>query len=244
MPGTMTPTGRRRRFPMAAACRRRFRADRRPDGQLGAVPITIGSLTVNKAVTGDFDTTISGTATNTLTFDGGFTILNGFSSVGTGLTIVAAPVVFNSTLTVTQGDNDILDFTQSLSGTGGLAVNRNAGTYSTVVALSAENTYSGGTTTITGSTADDSLVVRLGHANAIPASTNVTLTQSAILELAAGDFTRAIGTAAGRNSVHRQRQKWLGRVWGRSRGEPWRRVGHGDLGHRRGPGQFWPVGLR
>ena len=38
------------------------------------VPITIGSLTVNKAITGDFDTTISGTATNTLTFDGGSTI--------------------------------------------------------------------------------------------------------------------------------------------------------------------------
>ena len=110
---------------------------------------------------------------------------------------MAAPVVFNSTLTVTQGDNDILDFTQSLSGTGSLAVNRNAGTYSTVVALSAANTYSGATTTFTGSTADDSLVIRLNPANALPATTNVTLTQSAILELAAGNFTRAIGTGAG-----------------------------------------------
>ena len=54
-------------------------------------------------------------------------------------------------------------------------MNRNAGTYSTVVALSAANTYSGATTTFTGSAADDSLVVRLGHANAIPATTNISL---------------------------------------------------------------------
>jgi autotransporter-associated beta strand protein len=132
-----------------------------------------------------------------LTFDGGFALVNGFSSVGTGLTIVNAPVVFNSPLTITQNDNDILDFRQSLSGAGGLSINRGAGTYSTIVGLSAENTYSGASTTLTGSAADDSLVVRLGHVNAIPASTNITLTQSAILELAAGEFTRGLGTAAG-----------------------------------------------
>jgi len=160
-------------------------------------PITVGSLTVNKATSGDFDTTIAGTATNTLTFDGGAGLSNDFSSVGTGLTIVAAPVVFNSPFTVAQGDNDQLQFTQPLSGSGDLTVNRLAGTYSTVVVLGAANTYSGVNTVFQGSAADDSLVVRLGHADALPAGTNVTLTNSAILELAASDFTRELGSGAG-----------------------------------------------
>jgi autotransporter-associated beta strand protein len=159
-------------------------------------PITIGSLTVNKATSGDFDTTITGNATNTLTIAGGSaTVFNGFSSTGTGVTAVAAPVVFNSTFTVTQGDNDAIQFTQSLSGAGGLNVNRD-GNGSGVVVLGAANSY-GGATVFTGSGNDDSLVVRLTDADALPAASNLTLIGSAILELAAGDFTREIGTGAG-----------------------------------------------
>ena len=130
-------------------------------------PITIGSLTVNKAMTGDFDTTITGNATNTLTIGGGSaTLLNGFSSVGTGVTTVAAPVVLNSTFTVTQGDNDTLQLTQSLSGAGGLNVNRDTNG-SGVVILGAANSY-GGATVFTGSGDDNSLVVRVTDAGAIP----------------------------------------------------------------------------
>ncbi len=161
-------------------------------------PITIGSLTINKAVEGNFNTTIAGNATNTLTFDGGGTILNEFSSVGTGVSIVSAPIVFDNLLAVTQGDNDILRFTQSLSGTGSLSITRNTDGDG-VVALNGNNSYEG-STAFTGSAGTNYLVVRLNNANSIPGglgvtggTSNITLSSSAVIGLGAGDFLRSIG---------------------------------------------------
>jgi autotransporter-associated beta strand protein len=167
-------------------------------------PITLGSLTINKGTSGAFDTTILGSATNALTFDGVAVpaIVNGFSSAaGSGATIFEAPIVFNSTITVRQGDDNGLRFMQPLSGSGGLTIERDTNaTPEGVVALSNANSYAGATL-FRGSGNDNSLVVRLNNATAIPGgidvvggTSNITLTNSAIIGLGSTDFRRALGT--------------------------------------------------
>ncbi len=162
--------------------------------------ITIGSLEVMKPIGANTaSTTITGSATKTLTMSGGTSsLINRFSSAATGITTVAAPVIFDSTFNVTQESNEILQFTQPLSGLGGLAVARSgSGSGGRVVVLGAANDYQGAATSFTGSAADDWLVVRLAHVDAIPTTTNLSLGNSAVIELAAGDFTRSPGPGAG-----------------------------------------------
>ncbi|MEX2308955.1 MAG: autotransporter-associated beta strand repeat-containing protein [Pirellulales bacterium] len=166
--------------------------------------ITVGSLTVIKSTSADFDTTITGTTTNKFIIDGGASTFTNESSTSTGggLTTVAAPVeLFASTFTVTQRDDGILQFTQQLSGAGALTVNRSgatAGTLTGVVELNAANTYAGATTFSGGGSGNGNyLIVRLNHADAIPSGSNITLSNSAVLELASGNFMRSVGTGAG-----------------------------------------------
>jgi autotransporter-associated beta strand protein len=67
-----------------------------------------------------------------------------------------------------------------------------------VIELNDANTYAGATTLSGAGNGDDRyLVVRLNHADAIPSASPITLSNSAILELASGDFTRSLGTGAG-----------------------------------------------
>jgi len=167
--------------------------------------ITVGTLTVNKSTSGDFDTTITGTTTNKLIFDGGgpSTLFNESSlTTGAGVTTVAAPVEFASPFTVTQRDDGILQFTQPLLGAGGLTINRASSDLNVntgVVELNAENTYTGATSFAGAGNGDTRyLVVRLNHAAAIPSSSPLTLSNSAILEWATDDpFTRSVGTGPG-----------------------------------------------
>lgn len=168
--------------------------------------ITVGSILVEKATTGTgLDTTIVGSVSNTLKIEGGsVSIENGSfttpSTLGTGATIIAAPVVLTSGFTVTQRDNDELRFNQPISGIGNLTIRRDlagAGIGDGVVVLSVANTYTGGATNVTGLGNDNFTVVRLGHVDAIPATSNLFLTNGGILDLAAGDFTRPIGVSAG-----------------------------------------------
>jgi autotransporter-associated beta strand protein len=181
-----------------------------PTGDLSidlGTEITVGTLTINKSASGTFNTTISGTATNKLLFDGGSptsTLINATElpvAAVAGVTTLATPIQFDSAFTVTQQDDGILRFTQSLSGAGGLTIDRVASdlTVNTgVVELNAANTYAGATL-FSGAGNGDSryLVVRLNHADAIPSASPITLSNSAVLELAAGDFTRSLGTGAG-----------------------------------------------
>ncbi|HEX6961073.1 MAG TPA: autotransporter-associated beta strand repeat-containing protein, partial [Lacipirellula sp.] len=159
-------------------------------------------LTINKAVSDSFDTTIAGSATNTLTLEGGApTVTNGFSSVGTGLSIISAPVVLNSTggpTTIIQGDDDRLEFRGPISGAGGLKITRDANGSGSVV-LGAANTYTGDTA-LEGAGGNDTVYVRLDHPNSIPGgigatggTSRLTMFNSVILGLAAGDFLRSNG---------------------------------------------------
>ena len=169
--------------------------------------ITVGTLTINKSASGTFNTTITGTATNKLIFDGGSptsSLINATElpiAAGSGVTTLAAPIEFASAFTVTQQDDGTLQFTQPLSGAGGLTIDRASSdqTVNTgVVELNAANTYAGATTLSGAGNGDDRyLVVRLNHAGAIPSASPITLSNSAILELASGDFTRSLGTGAG-----------------------------------------------
>jgi len=195
-------------------------------------PITVGSLAVNKS-SGNFATTIGVGTTNTLTFDGGTsTLSNGLSAAATGQTTIAAPVIFNAPFTISQTGANMLQLTGGMSGTGNLILNRDSNG-SGVVTLSGASTY-GGTTSLTGSAADDFLIVRLDNANAIPASSNISLANSSILELAADNFTRPLsGTGqitfagSGRNgwgAVGQEREINLGGnldpvTWGSTAGQ-------------------------
>ena len=165
-------------------------------------PITVGSLNIRKAASGAFDTTIQGSATNTLTFDGGTTLVNAhaFGAGGTGVTIIEAPIVFNSTLTINQSDQDGLRLMQSMSGTGSLNYTRLGG--SGVMAITGANTYQG-PTVLTGQAGQNFLLVRL-NSTAIPGGidatgrqSNITFADSVILGLRADDFKRNIGTGDG-----------------------------------------------
>jgi autotransporter-associated beta strand protein len=170
--------------------------------------ITIESLTINKSTTGTFNTTLTGTATNKLIIAGDLgetTLINASSTAtGGGVTTLAAPIEFADTFTVTQRDDGILQFAEPLSGAGGLTINRafaDSGVITGVVELNAANTYAG-TTTFQGQGSGNArfLIVRLNHADAIPADSPIILSDSAVLELAAGDFTRSVGTGAGQIS--------------------------------------------
>ena len=163
-------------------------------------PIEVDTLTVNKgiALTDTYNTTILGSATNTLKFSGTATFSNSLSAEGTGVTIADAPVVFDSPFTVSQFDDGELRFLQPLSGTGNLVVGR--GTSGTgAVILNAANTYQG-STTFGGGGAANYLTVRLNNATSIPGgldvaggTSNIALNDAAVLELGASDFKRGIG---------------------------------------------------
>jgi autotransporter-associated beta strand protein len=161
--------------------------------------ITLSALTITKSQSAAFDTTITATAPNGFVFDGGGTISTLPSyDLGGGASIIAAPVSFNGPLTITQGDDQILRFTGSLSGSGSVNVNR-TGDGEQFVAFNAANSY-GGATTVTGNGTTVFAVLRLNHADAIPGglgasggASNITLTNSAILGLGSTDFTRSIG---------------------------------------------------
>ncbi|MBL9164337.1 MAG: autotransporter-associated beta strand repeat-containing protein [Planctomycetaceae bacterium] len=163
-------------------------------------PIEVDTLTVNKgiALTDTYNTTILGSATNTLKFTGTALFSNSLSAEGTGVTIADAPVVFDSPFTVSQFDDGELRFLQPLSGTGNLVVGR--GTSGTgAVILNAANTYQG-STTFGGGGAANYLTVRLNNATSIPGgldvaggTSNIALNDAAVLELGASDFQRGIG---------------------------------------------------
>lgn len=159
-------------------------------------PITIGSLTIQKAITDAFPTTLTG---GSLNFDGANTISNGFSSVGTGLSVIASPVALTDGVTITQSDNDSLVLSGAVAGTGGVTINRDTNGTGAVV-LAADNSYSGGTI-VSGNTGTNYAVLVLNSPNALPGGTattggtsNLTITNAAILGLGSTDFTRSLGT--------------------------------------------------
>jgi len=162
-------------------------------------PITIGSLTINKSTTGSFVTTVTGTSPNGLTFDGGGTIATTASFAdGGGLSHIAAPVSFSGPLTVTQGDDHSLRFSEPLSGAGSVNVNRDTNGEQ-FVEFNAANSYAG-STTVTGNAGTAFTVLRLNEPNAIPGgldatggASNITLTNSGILGLGSTDLRRSIG---------------------------------------------------
>ena len=163
-------------------------------------PITLGALTINKSTTASFSTTVTCTSPNGFTFDGGGTIATTASFAnGGGVSEIAAPVSFNGLLTVTQGDDQILRFSGALSGSGSVKVIRDTNGEE-FVAFNAANSYSG-TTTVTGNAGTVFTVLRLNDATAIPGgvdatggTSNITLTNSAILGLGSTDFKRSLGT--------------------------------------------------
>ena len=63
--------------------------------------------------------------------------------------------------------------------------------------LTAANTYQGNTILSSVPAGDDWLVVRLNNASAIPATSNIALGNSTVLEIASGNFARTPGTGAG-----------------------------------------------
>ena len=169
--------------------------------------ITIGSLTVNKSTTSNFNTTVTSAGSN-LTFDGAAsTLTNGLSGTATGQTIIAAPVVFgptmpSSTFTVAQNGASTVSFTQGISGTGNLSVTRNADGSGAVV-LGAANSYVGNTAFTNSQTNQNFLLVRLNDANSIPGgisdtggTSNIAASGSVVIGLGGSDFTRGLGTGA------------------------------------------------
>ena len=163
--------------------------------------ITVGSLTIGKATSGAFITTIQGSPANTFTFDSGNTLVNGpaTGAAGTEVTILETPITLTAGLTITQNDDDGLRFMQPISGIGGLSINRGTSGAGTV-ALSNANSYSG-PTVLTGNTGQNYLLVRVNNVSSIPGGigatgglSNITFTASAILGLRADDFKRNIGT--------------------------------------------------
>jgi autotransporter-associated beta strand protein len=168
--------------------------------------ISIGALTVNKSATLNqvANVTLTGTATNRLVFDGGGSLVNSIGS-GTGLTTIAAPVVLNSTLTVNQADNSALQFTQDISGTGGLNLNNTSSTDGTVTfVMGGANTYSGNTILLgkTGNSNQNYLLVRLDNAASLSPNTSITLSNAVIFALNAGDFTVPLGSTGTPGTFH------------------------------------------
>ena len=159
--------------------------------------ITIGSLEIMKPVSPNTgNTTITGA--NTLTIDGGTPSLINRAGTGIGVSVIDVPVQLNTTLNVDQESNDQLRFIKSLSGNGGLTIRRTgAGSGGRLVALTESNSYAGNTTLSSVAAGDDWLILRLNNANAIPATSNLALGSSSVLEIASGSFTRAPGTGAG-----------------------------------------------
>lgn len=169
--------------------------------------ITVGSLTVNKSTTSNFNTTVTSAGSN-LTFDGATsTLTNGLSGTATGQTIIAAPVVFgptmpSSTFTVAQNGASTVSFTQGISGTGNLTVTRDANGSGAVV-LGAANNYVGNTAFTNSQTNQNFLLVRLNDANSIPGgigdtggTSNIAASGSVVIGLSGSDFTRGLGTGA------------------------------------------------
>lgn len=163
-------------------------------------PIEVDTLTVSKgiALTDTYNTTILGSAANTLKFSGTGTFANSLSAEGTGITIANVPVVFDSQFTVSQFDDGDLRFLQSLSGAGNLLVSRGSSGTGTVV-LGGANAYAG-STTFGGSGGANYLTVRLNNATSIPGgigttggTSNLALNDSTVLGLGNGDFKRSIG---------------------------------------------------
>jgi autotransporter-associated beta strand protein len=173
--------------------------------------VTVNGLNIDKPLSGTFSTTIAGGVGEQLTFAGAAPFLQNAASIptpsGTGKTLISAPVSLGATLTVTQRDNDELQFNAPISGAGGLTILRSGtgtGTGDGTVVLGAANSYMGVTSLGTGSTTGTNfLVVRLNDANSIPGGTdvaggtaNLVVSNSVIIALAASDFRRGIGTAA------------------------------------------------
>jgi fibronectin-binding autotransporter adhesin len=159
--------------------------------------ITLGSLEIQKPVSPNAgNTNIVGS--NTIGFFGGpNTITNKASAAGTGATTIAVPIQPDPTLTINQESDSLLQFDGSIMGGLGITINRTgAGGGMRTVALNAANTY-GGNTTLVGGGSNDALVVRLGHADAIPATSTIAATDSVVFELAAANFARTIGTGSG-----------------------------------------------
>jgi autotransporter-associated beta strand protein len=173
------------------------------------VPVTLGLLDIQKptgvGVTGD--TSITGA--NTLTISGGtLKIINRASAAGTGTTTIGIPVSIDTTITIEQESDDLLQFTQSISGGTGLTINRTGtGNGGRTVILGAANSY-GGATTLDGGGNNNFLIVRLGHTDAIPAATTISATDSVVFELAAGNFARTIGAGAGQFQFSGGRNGW------------------------------------
>lgn len=158
--------------------------------------ITIGSLTIQKAITDAFSTTLTG---GSLTLDGANTISNEFSSVGTGLSVIASPIALTNGVTITQKDNDSLVLSGAVTGIGGITINRDTNGTGAIV-LAADNFYDGGTIVQGNSNQNYALLV-LNSPSALPGGTattggtsNLTLTSAAILGLGSTDFTRSLGT--------------------------------------------------
>jgi fibronectin-binding autotransporter adhesin len=163
--------------------------------------IELDTLTINKGVlvTDVSPTTIVGSATNTLTFSGTSSVVNSNSAEGTGISVVDAPLIFNSQLTVSQLDSDIIRFAQGFSGAGSLLISRGTSGTGEVI-LDGAGTYAGATT-IAGGGGANYTFVRANQLTTIPGglgvtggTSNLALSDAAVLGLGAGDFKRSIGT--------------------------------------------------
>lgn len=162
--------------------------------------IELDTLTINKGVlvTDVSPTTIVGSATNTLTFSGTGLVSNSNSAEGTGLSVVDAPLIFNSQLTISQFDNDSIRFAQGFSGTGNVLINRGTSGTGDVI-LDGVGTYAGGTV-IGGTGGANYTTVRLNDANSIPGglgatggTSNIALNDASVIGLGASDLKRGIG---------------------------------------------------
>jgi autotransporter-associated beta strand protein len=162
--------------------------------------ITLASLTITKSQTAVFGTTITAATPNGFVFDGGGTVATTPSfGTGGGLSLITAPVATSGLLTITQGDDQILRFEGAISGSGAVTVNR-TNDANNLVAFNGTNTYAGATT-VAGSGSTNFGVLRLNNPLAVPGglnetggTSNITLTNSAILGLGSTDFRRSIGT--------------------------------------------------
>lgn len=164
------------------------------------VPITVNTLTLTK--TGSTSDVTVGEGTQTLAFDGTNPKLTNGAGGASGQTIIAAPLSLAATTTFEQSDNNLLQFTQPISGVGGLNINRTGTTTNVTrtVVLGAANTYNGNTvfTGDSGTTNNRYLLVRLDNAGALTGN-SLLLKGAVVLGInysggANGDFTRNVGT--------------------------------------------------
>ena len=145
---------------------------------LGAAPNVAANFVLNNGTTLNFNST---------TLDRNFTLNGG----GVRMTAAAAGVYSGSPTLTAASELQLISngaFSGNFADTGANVLSLTKSVGGTVI-LSGANTYSGTTLLSAG-------ILRLSSAGALSPNSNLVLSGSGILELAAGDLTRAVGTGA------------------------------------------------